>query len=406
MTETDIAVLGAGPAGLACAAACAAQGLRVTNIAPNPEEPWSPTYGAWVDELDTLDDVPVRGCIEERWPNAQVALGAHGSKWIERAYARIDGDALQRLLLERCADVQFRRATVSSLTHDEAGATVHDDAGALRARVVIDATGHDPRFVSRPGPAPQHFQTAYGIRIEGDAPDGFVFMDFNHDHLGVEDQAPATFLYAQPLPNGQAFWEETSLAACPAVGFDVLRARLMRRLEHRGIRVDRVISEERCLLPMDAPLPALNQRTVGFGAAAAFLHPASGYALVRTLSSALPLASALVSALSGPDGARAASRAAWSTLWPTSRIRSRRLHQFGLYTLARMSPDRTRAFFASFFSLPTHSQAAFLADSLPPGRLAALMANLYSEAPPQVRWAMVTGGAAAGGSLFRALAGA
>jgi lycopene beta-cyclase len=190
------------------------------------------------------------------------------------------------------------------------------------------------------------------------------------------------------------------------VRFDVLRARLLRRLEHRGVRVERVLSEERCLLPMDAPLPALDQRTIGFGAAASFLHPASGYALVRTLSSAVPLAAALVNALSGAGGPRSASRAAWSTLWPASRIRSRRLHQFGLYSLARMDAERTRAFFASFFSLPTDSQAAFLADNLPPGRLAALMANLFSEAPPQVRWAMVTGGAAASGSLFRALAGA
>ena len=406
MNEFDIAVLGAGPAGLACAAACAEQGLRVVNIAPAPEAPWTPTYGAWMDELDSLEDAAVRGCIEVAWPNAQVAFGAHGSRRIDRAYARIDGDALQRLLLDRCAAVNFRRATVNAVTHDDDGATVEDDAGAFRARVVIDATGHAPRFVARPGPEPQHFQTAYGIRVEGDAPAGFVFMDFSTEHLDDDDEAPATFLYAQPLPNGQAFWEETSLAARPAVSFDVLRARLLRRLEHRGVRIGRVISEERCLLPMDAPLPALDQRTVGYGAAAAFLHPASGYALVRILSSAAPLASALVNALNGPDGARAASRAAWSALWPANRIRSRRLHQFGLYSLTRMSPERTRAFFASFFSLPATSQAAFLADSLPPGRLAALMATLFSEAPPQVRWSMVTGGAAASGSLFRALTGA
>ena len=42
-------------------------------------------------------------------------------------------------------------------------------AGVLRARLVIDATGHSPRFVQRPGPPARCFQAAYGLLIEGTA---------------------------------------------------------------------------------------------------------------------------------------------------------------------------------------------------------------------------------------------
>lgn len=404
MNHTDIAVLGAGPAGLACAAACSAAGMRVVLVAPDPDAAWTPTYGAWKAELDGLEDDAVMGSVAITWRSARVGLAEHGVTTLERSYARIDGDVLQAVLRDRCAGVHVRRGAVRAVVHAADGSTLTDAAGTFRATLVVDATGHEPRFVHRPGPPARRFQAAYGIRVEGDAPPGFVFMDWDHAHLAAADAGPATFLYAQPLADGQAFWEETSLASTPAVPFEVLKARLTLRLERAGVRVDRILSEERCLLPMDAPLPALDQRTVGFGAAAAFLHPASGYALVRTLATAGPLAAALASTLD--QGPSTASRTAWATLWPADRVRTRRLHQFGLHSLAEMGPARTRAFFAAFFTLPPTSQAAFLADSLPPRRLATLMAALFIEAPPQVRWAMVTCGAAASGSLFRALAGA
>lgn len=404
MAPYDIAVLGSGPAGTAAAAACAARGLRTVLVAPAPDAAWEPTYGSWADELAELGDDAVAGSVAAAFPDARVGFGGGRGLTLPRPYVRIDAARLQRVLADRTAGVDRRVAAVHTLVHDADGTTVHHDGGTLTARVVIDATGHAPRFVQRPGAAARCFQAAYGLRIEGTAPDGFVFMDFDAAHLDPADAGPPTFLYAQPLPDGQAFYEETSLAADPAVPFEVLKQRLLRRLRSRGVVIHRVLDEERCLLPMDPPLPRLDQRVVGFGAAASFLHPASGYALVRSLASAASLADALSAHLDA--GPQAAAGAAWAALWPAARVRTRRLHEFGLYSLARMSPARTREFFAAFFALPSDSQRAFLADTLSAGQLASVMTALFVEAPPRVRWALLTGGASAGSSLVRAVAGA
>lgn len=46
-----------------------------------------------------------------------------------------------------------------------------------------------------------------------------------------------TFLYAMPFTRTKIFFEETSLVARPAVGFDDLKERLEARLKWLGIKV-------------------------------------------------------------------------------------------------------------------------------------------------------------------------
>ncbi len=57
----DAAVIGAGPAGLAAAAALSQSGLRVLGLAPGQQmdgtpwtAPWPNTYGIWADDLERL----------------------------------------------------------------------------------------------------------------------------------------------------------------------------------------------------------------------------------------------------------------------------------------------------------------------------------------------------------------
>ena len=95
-------------------------------------------------------------------------------------------------------------------------------------------------------------------------------MDYRCDHLSEAERrcGPPTFLYAMDFGGGRFFVEETSLALAPEVPYDVLKARLLKRLAHRGIQVLAVEEEEFCLFPMNMPLPDLDQQLLAFGGGA------------------------------------------------------------------------------------------------------------------------------------------
>ena len=160
-TPLDIALLGAGPAGLAAAAACAEQGLRVACVDPEPDAPWRNGYGAWVDELEA---VGAAHAVRARWPRALVYTGS-SEHVLARPYARIDNGVLKGWLRERAegAGAVIERGAAARLVHDEAGSVVQLEGGRrVHARIVIDATGHASRFVARAGEA-SAYQMAWGV---------------------------------------------------------------------------------------------------------------------------------------------------------------------------------------------------------------------------------------------------
>jgi lycopene cyclase-like protein len=265
----------------------------------------------------------------------------------------------------------------------------------LRARLVVDATGHEPVFVRRGSDGPVAGQAAYGIvgrfsrpPIE---PGQFVFMDYRSDHLSAAERRsePPTFLYAMDLSDGQFFVEETSLALAPAVPFAVLQDRLQRRLAQRDVQVQEVHHEEFCLFPMNPPLPDLSQRVVGFGGAAGMVHPASGYLVGGLLRRAPDLARAVADGLqAGLDG-EALAQAAWGGLWPAELRWKHAFFRFGLEKLMRFDEARLRHHFATFFSLPPEQWYGFLTNTLAPPQLLAAMVRLYGQAPWDVRWGLM-----------------
>lgn len=404
----DVLVLGKGPAALAAAAALGGRGLAVGVLGPAGPPRWTARYGVWADELEAAGLAEAAGC---RWDRVAAGFGEGRTRVLPRAYVRVDGDALARLLLERCgrAGVRWTDGEAAAAEHRAAGTTVRlRGGGEVEARVVVDASGHRPALVRRGARPAQGFQTAWGAVVPGPVPGvepgRATLMDW--DDAGLPPSPVPTFLYALPFPDGSVFVEETALVGRPAVPFEALEARLRARLAARGAALPEGGERELCLIPMGGALPSPRQRVVGFGGAAGMVHPATGYLLARVLADAPLLAAALAEGLGRPGGSpAAASRAAWAALWPADRRRRNALLRFGMEALLRLDARDTRDFFAAFFDLPEAEWRGYLGDRLPAAGLARVMARFFARAPRRVRGRLASAALGpAGIRLARALA--
>ena len=400
----DVLVLGGGPAALAIAAAFANQGIDVGVLsAIDWSHPWPNVYGIWGDEVDSLG---LAHLLEHRWSHTVSYFGAgspdpadpanattpHG-----RDYGLFNRQALKQHWLEACrrggVELLQGEAHHFALELADGGSVLGTaDGRELRARLVVDATGHKPLLVQRPDEGPVAGQAAYGIVGRFSAspvePKQFVLMDYRRDHLSpAERTGPPTFLYAMDLGEGRFFLEETSLALAPAVPFETLQHRLHQRLAYRGIAVEQVEHEEFCLFPMNLPLPDLQQPVLGFGGSASMVHPASGY-LVGSLLRRAPAVAAAVAELLRSDPAASSARLAetgWQALWPLELRRNHALYQFGLEKLMRFTEPQLRAHFATFFSLPNPQWYGFLTNTASTSELLAAMVRLFATAPWSVK---------------------
>lgn len=392
----DVLVIGAGPAGLSLAAALGQEGLAVQGLsATEASTPWPNTYGIWVDELDPLG---LTHFLKHRWKDCVVHVNHHTLS-LNREYGLLDNHQLQRYWLDqiRQHQIHWHQGKASHIHHDSTGSTVITDSGQqVQARLVIDASGHSPVFIQRPKSLEVAYQAAYGIvgRFSRPPiqPQQMVLMDYRDEHLAAAEQSePPTFLYAMDLGNGVFFVEETSLAHCPAISLDVLEKRLHQRLAYHQVEVTEVHHIERCLFPMNLPLPDLHQPVVGFGGAASMVHPASGYMVGALLRRGPALAKAIAQRLkqqpeSSPEQL---AQDSWLALWPQERLRKHYLYLFGLENLMDFDAPRLNRFFATFFSLSTPQWAGFLADALSFQELISAMLVLFGKAPNDVRWGLM-----------------
>ncbi|MCP9926537.1 lycopene beta cyclase [Cyanobium sp. CH-040] len=400
----DVLVLGGGPAALCIASALAGEGLSVALLAPHDlRAPWPNTYGIWGEEVDALG---LAHLLEHRWSHTVSYFGAGSSDPADpanrptphrRDYGLFDRGALQQHWLDACerGGVELLAGKAERFRLDAEGrwsVLATADGARHQARLVVDATGHEPVLVRRPDLGPVAGQAAYGIVGRFSAPPveagQFVLMDYRADHLSTEERRqPPTFLYAMDLGEGRFFVEETSLALAPPVPYDTLRRRLLRRLAHRGVRVEQVEHEEFCLFPMNLPLPDLRQPVLGFGGAASMVHPASGYMVGSLLRRAPAVAEAVAGLVRAEPQAGSAqlAQAGWDALWPLDLRRKHALYQFGLEKLMRFSEVQLRAHFATFFSLPDAQWYGFLANTATVPELLTAMLRLFGQAPWSVR---------------------
>lgn len=392
----EVLVMGAGPAALCIASALVERGVKVAGVAPSaPEAPWQNTFGIWGPEVDALGLAHLLG---HRWSHTSSYFAAGlGSEPVAHGidYGLFDKAALQRHWLTPCQDagVAWTRGAVVAIEHHEQGSVVTTDQGdRLEARLVLDCTGHHSPFLKRPDEGPVAGQAAYGIvgRFSNPPvePGQFVLMDYRCDHLSEAERrcGPPTFLYAMDFGGGRFFVEETSLALAPEVPYDVLKARLLKRLAHRGIEVLAVEEEEFCLFPMNMPLPDLDQQLLAFGGGATLVHPASGYMIGALLRRSPALAQAIADGLADANlPSPSLARAAWQALWPLELQRKHALYRFGLEKLMRYPEGQLRQFFATFFSLPKLQWYGFLTNTLTLPALVGAMLRLFAVAPWSVR---------------------
>jgi lycopene beta-cyclase len=396
MLDFEAIVIGSGPAGTIVAAALAERGVKVGGLTASPlRQIWPNTYGIWRDELEALGLTELLGRC---WENC-VSYFGEGEVNHDRAYGLFDKVKLQNHLLAKCetGGVEWHQGKATNIEHNREHSIVTTSTGdILRARVVIDASGHEPMFVKRQHQGAVAYQTAYGIVGHFSTPpvelQQFVIQDFRSEHLTATERAtePPTFLYAADFGENVYFVEETSLAMAPPVSFELLERRLHQRLAARGISVTAVHEVERCIFPMTLPLPDLHQSIVAFGGAASMVHPATGYMVGGLLRRAPGLATAIATALQDPQAEPATiARAGWQELWNRDRLRKYYLYRFGLEKLMRFDEVLLKQHFDTFFSLPQNQWAGFLADTLSTPELLAAMIRLFAIAPNALRWGLM-----------------
>ncbi|WP_263248487.1 lycopene cyclase family protein [Saccharopolyspora rosea] len=383
----DVVVVGGGPAGRAAAAACSDTGLRVTLVDPSPRRGWPHTYATWRDELPASVPQSAVAAVTDR-------MFAYGTTRHEfhRPYAVLDNTALWKHLWR--PDVVEVTGRAVAAEHGPTGSTVVlKDGRRIAGAVVVDASGAARVLTGgRPARGPAQ-QTAVGAVFDAEdaqalcGAESGLFMDWRpapHTRGGWP-----TFLYAVRLGPDRVLLEETSLARRPGLPLALLRRRLAGRLAAAGVPIEHRLGEERVRFPVDDPLPRPG-RVVPYGAAAGFVHPATGFSVAASLRQAPWLAGAISAGLTG--GPAAAARAARSILWPPRAVSAHLLRRRALHALLTFPPELVPEFFESFFSLDLRHQSAFLSPDGDPATTAAAMSALFRIAPWQVRRRLVRGG--------------
>ena len=400
MKILDILILGSGPAALCLASELAKQNLNIMGISTkSPKDKWENTYGIWASELEELG---LESLLSHRWSNTVSFFGnginEKGNNSTEHRYdyGLINQEAFQNELLKKCKGIEWLNETAKKITEEKNISEVICFSGLkLKARLVIDASGHKSNFIKRPARNDVAQQAAYGIVGKFSSPpvkkDQFVLMDFRPDHLNKQEKLSSpSFLYAMDLGNDTFFVEETSLASYPALSQDRLKKRLFSRLENKGIQIKEIYHEENCLFPMNLPLPFKKQFVLGFGGAASMVHPASGYMIGSLLRRAPLLAEKLAIYLKEPNQSsiELASKG-WEVLWPYELTQRHKLYQYGLQRLMRFDESKLRSFFSSFFKLSTKEWVGFLTNTLPLPKLIYVMSKMFINSPLKIKLGML-----------------
>jgi lycopene beta-cyclase len=193
-----------------------------------------------------------------------------------------------------------------------------------------------------------------------------------------------TFCYSLPVADGWLV-EETVLAARPAIEPIALLPRLAARL---GLHPDRLLAEavrtEYVRIPLGGSRPGLDQPVIAFGAAAGYVHAATGFSVAASIRAAPRVAAAIAHAVTVGQGVVDPAPIA-EAVWPAAMRRTRVLHDYGLGVLLDLDDDEVRAFFDAFFDLPVQDWTSYLRVDSAPGEISAVMTRLFRSSSWQLR---------------------
>ncbi|XP_038903701.1 capsanthin/capsorubin synthase, chromoplastic-like isoform X2 [Benincasa hispida] len=311
---------------------------------------------------------------------------------------KVSRKKLKMKLMEECVrkGVKFHKAKVWEIKHQEFESSVScNDGTEIKANLVIDASGFASKFTEYSKSKPRNcgFQIAHGILAEVERHpfdlNKMVLMDWRDTHLGNEpylrqdNKKSPTFLYAMPFDSNLIFMEETSLVGRPALPYTEVKRRMAARLRHLGIKVKRILEEEKCVIPMGGPLPEMPQAAVAAGGVAGMVNPATGYAVVGGMAAAPRVARMAAEGLGGGGRmirGRALQGRVWEGVWPMEKRSVREFYCFGMETLVRLDLDGMRRFFDAFFDLEPFYWEGFLSSRLSLWELVMLSLSLYGHA--------------------------
>jgi lycopene beta-cyclase len=372
--DVDVVVVGAGPAGWAAAAAIAMAGLEVTLVAPLTDGPWPGVYGAWTDEVSGLG---LGEILRATWPKP-IVVGNERHE-LDRPFGLVDNAVLRSAFHDQLTAGAGSAVAgwVVGSNHDRWRSTVVlSDGRIFSGRVIVDASGADAALVQRPKRPRPAMQTTHAVIARRPSPsDPCVLMDLSG---GPDHDAEPTYLTAIDAGDGTTMVAETSLLRRPELPADVVTHRLDARLAAWGVDDAAVLASKSGCEPVVLARPAPIQREVGFGAAAAQVHPLA--TLGTTLRAAPLLATALADALVGRRATpAAASRAAWDAVWPHARGRARQVEQHGLEALARLDRGGQCRFIDGLFALDQDQWTGYLAGTLAPREVGSLLGTLLGR---------------------------
>ena len=376
--------MGAGPAGLALAAACCREGLEVV-ILDRTHGAWRNQYAAWEDELVGLG---YQDIFKHVWSDAIVWIDEGEKRTLRRSYGVVDNERCRETMLNATKDAQKVVANVSNLEPLGIGGRVTcEDGRSFEAECIVDAMGGGGGLGHRPQPT--SFQTAYGIlaEVKGTTQQQSVtLMDFREPGPGAPSLPGGlpSFLYCMQWPDGRWFFEETVLVARPKVSVDLLRERLYARLKARGIEVLRVDEVERCEIGMDVEPPPHDASFLAFGAGGGLVHPATGYSFVESLRRAPRVAAECARQVGLKRQARSIGTV-MDALWTADERKCHALYQFGSNAVSGFDAADTRRFMRAFFGLPDDVWSAYLSRRLTGGEVQSTMLTMFRKFPLRLK---------------------
>lgn len=400
----DVIIIGAGPAGTRLAEQVSNYGIKVCCVDPNPLSPWPNNYGVWLDEFESLG---LEDCLDKTWPMTCIYIDDKKTKYLDRSYGRVSRKMLKEKLVKGCVfnGVRFYKAKVWEIEHKEfESIVVCDDGTKIKGSLVVDASGFGSNFIKYDNYKKRNYgvQIAHGVLVEvEDHPydlDKMVLMDWRDTHLGNEpylrdsNSKFPTFMYAMPFSSNLIFFEETSLVSRPVLSYMEVKKRMVARLRHMGIKVQRVLEDEKCLIPMGGPLPKIPQNVMAIGGNSGVVHPSTGYMVARTMALAPIVAAAINECLGSTRMIRGTLLydKVWNSLWPIESRINREFYSFGMETLLKLDLNGTRSFFDAFFDVKPYYWQGFLSSSLTFKDLVYLSVSLFGHASNKSRFDIVT----------------